>query len=123
MLRDVFPSLTWNVIVFNGETTTHFSSHFCNSQSTCISAVRLLNRYNILAVGFDQVTQSPNTKLLVSQTWRTQLSALPSNDAFVQTYSLSGNFCFAAMLSLVGEHNPVWSLPTVGAGQYYQIVR
>jgi hypothetical protein len=42
------------------------------------------------------------------------------SDAYTQTYSLSGSYCFAAVLSLVGEHGAVYSLPN---SQYYQLLR
>lgn len=79
----------------------------------------MLGRYNIFAVGFDLASQPPNTKLLISQGWRNLLNSMPTTDAYTQTYSVSGTYCFAAVLSLVGEHGAVFSLPN---NQYYQQV-
>jgi hypothetical protein len=73
-----------------------------------------------MAVGFDTATQPPNTKLLVSQGWRNLLSSLPQTDSYTQIYSLSNDYCFAALLSLIGDHNAAFFLPN---SQYYQQVK
>ena len=65
MLADVFPAKQWFVSVYNGESSSHFSSHYCQP-SSCISAVQILNIYNVFAVGIDTTNVMPNTKLLVS---------------------------------------------------------
>jgi kynurenine formamidase len=87
ILADVFPSKTWFVAVYNGEDSSHFSAHTCLPQM-CISAVNLLGRYNVFAVGIDTINVQPNTKLLVSQSWKNYLNTLPNNDAYTQVFYL-----------------------------------
>ena len=119
MLRDVFPSKQWFVVVYNGEMSSHFSSHVCLPDQ-CISSINYMNRYNVLAVGIDSITSPPNTKLLVSAGWKTLLNSVPLTDAFTQIYTISQAYCFTALLSLVGDHSATFSLPN---NQYYQLVQ
>ena len=41
-----------------------------------------MNRYNVFAVGFNPDNQAPNTKLLVSQGWKTLMQNAPKDDAY-----------------------------------------
>ena len=45
---------------------------------------------------------------------------MPSTDAFTQTYSLTQNYCFTGVLSLIGDHAAAFSLPNT---KYYQQVQ
>ena len=116
-LNDIYPSRTWSVVVYNGESSSHFSSHSC-LPGVCLAATNLLGRYNVFAVGIPTGSKA-NTKLLVSQGWRDFLASNPQNDAFTQLYNLEQKYCFGALLSLVGDHQPAWSLPDPA---YYQLV-
>ncbi len=72
--------------------------------------MNFLDRYNLLAIG---VSGDPNTKLLASTNWLTSLQSKPATDAYTQVYNLMQEYCFSAALSLIGDHNAAWSLPTL----------
>lgn len=74
-LNDIYPSRSWSVAVYNGETSSHFSSQSC-LPGMCLAATNLLGRYNVFAVGIPAGSKA-NTKLLVSQGWRDFLAASP----------------------------------------------
>ncbi len=103
-LNDVYPYKTWYVVAYNGESSVHFSAHNC-LPGYCIQLTKALGRYNVIAVGVDSYNVRPNTKLLVSQGWKDLLnSQQPQTDAYTQLYNLGQKYCFAAVLSLVGDH-------------------
>jgi hypothetical protein len=79
--------------------------------------MNFLDRYNLLAIG---VSGDPNTKLLASTSWVTQLQTQPMTDAYTQVYNLMQGNCFSAVFSLMGDHNAAWSLPTINT--YHRLV-
>ena len=90
----------------------------------CLAQTNLLGRYNVFAVGVPYGVR-PNTKLLVSQSWKSFLGSNAQTDAFTQLYNLDheGGYCFGAALSLVGDHQPSWSLPDPAFSQLVSLNR
>ena len=115
-LNDVYPQKTWLTVVYNAESSVHFSAHLCQP-GNCVQMMNFLDRYNLLAIG---VSGDPNTKLLASTTWLTQLQSQPMNDAYTQMYTLMQGFCFSAVFSLIGDHAAAWSLPALTT--YHRLV-
>jgi hypothetical protein len=79
--------------------------------------IGFLDRYNVFAAGFDG---EPNTKLLASQNWQNYLQTSTTGDAYTQLYGLMNSYCFSAALSLMGDHNTAWSIPSMA--QYHKQV-